>query len=81
MCNSVHLGNSVLFLFPTLLVILVKGAFISLHIIRVIVWYFSTIHVRIKVLEYVISFRIKYYVTKIEEVKEEVLIKNGRNKS
>lgn len=80
MCNSVHLGNSVLFLFPTLLVILVKGAFISLHIIRVIVWYFSTIHVRIKVLEYVISFRVEYFITKIE-VEVEPLIKNENNKS
>ena len=80
MCNSVHLGNSVLFLFPTLLVILVKGVFISLHIIRVIVWYFSTIHVRIKVLEYVISFRVEYFITKIE-VEVEPLIKNENNKS
>ena len=80
MCNSVHLGNSVLFLFPTLLVILVKGVFISLHLIRVIVWYFSTIHVRIKVLEYVISFRVEYFITKIE-VEVEPLIKNENNKS
>ena len=80
MCNSVHLGNSVLFLFPMLLVILVKGVFISLHIIRVIVWYFSTIHVRIKVLEYLISFGVEYFITKIE-VEVESLIETESNKS
>ena len=79
-CNSVHLGNSVLFLFPTLLVILVKGVFISLHIIRVIVWYFSTVYVRIKDLEYVISFGVEYFIAKIE-VEVEPLVENESNKS
>ena len=79
-CNSVHLGSSMLFLFPMLLVMLIKRAFISLRITRVIVWYFSTVYVRIKDLEYVISFGVEYFIAKIE-VEVEPLVENENNKS
>ena len=69
-----------LFLFPMLLVMLIKRAFISLRITRVIVWYFSTVYVRIKDLEYVISFGVEYFIAKIE-VEVEPLVENESNKS
>ena len=59
-----------------------KRNFYSLNIVRVVLWYLSTIHVRIIVLEYLISFGVEYFITKIEvEVEAESLIENESNKS